>query len=215
MAEKTFSIEKQSKSEKSYKAQILNIINNIEKRVKVVEPDQMLDRELHKKKYLDARRERVEFEPVRRDICESFGVPFDSEHMYFYNDDVEAGPKEQRALRAFFVLIDTVRKEGFFGEGRIDHNTLFRNIVDLAKKFDKDITFESTVENMDADPPAYLIFKGFMSTKEFREISENSRKVLETPIVNDDGEKVETAEDWFITGHNLTELIKGQQGSII
>jgi len=207
MGEKHFSIEEQNKPEKNYKAQILNIINDIEKRVKVVNPDQALHNELHEKKVFDARKERVEFEPVRKDICESFGVPMDSDHLFFYNGGSEVGPREQRALRAFFVLIDTVRKEGFFGEGRIDHNTIFRNLVELASKFDEKITFESVVEDMDSNPPKHIVFKGFMSTKEFHEISENSRKVLETPIVDSDGQKIQTAEDWFITGHSLSEPV--------
>ncbi len=56
---------------------------------------------------------------------------------------------------------------------------------------------------MDSGNKGYLIFKGFVSIKKFREISEGSRKVLETPIRDSDGEIIETAEDWFVTGHNI------------
>lgn len=188
----------------NYKDRILSIVNDIEKRVRVINPDQLLSKELHEHRALDARKENVEFGAVRRDVCESFGVPNDSEHMYSYGSEGQ-GTVEQRALRAFFVLIDTVRQENFYGEGRIDHNTLFRNLVGLAQKFDPTIDFESVVDRMDTDPPQYLVFKGFLSVKDFREISDSSRKVLETPLFDNEGKKIETAADWFLTGHNLPE----------
>jgi hypothetical protein len=80
--EKTFSLEESGKPD--YHQQLLNIINDIELKVRVVNPDQALFNELHEKKVLDARKESKEFEEVRKDICESFGVPFDNEHIYIY-----------------------------------------------------------------------------------------------------------------------------------
>lgn len=203
--EKKFSIEGQnSEVQPNYKDRILSIVNDIEKRVRLINPDQLLSKELHEARALDARKENAEFEMVRRDVRESFGVPDDAEHVYLYDNKIQ-GTVEQRALRAFFVMIDTVRRENFYGEGRIDHNTLFRNLVGLAKKFDATIDFDSVVERMDTDPPQYLIFKGFLSVKDFREISDSSRKVLETPLFDAEGEKIDTASDWFLTGHNLPE----------
>ena len=109
MAEKTFSIET-AKERPGYKVEILNIINDIEKRVKSVHPDALMHKELHEKRLLDSRREIVEFEKVREDVCEAFGVSSDEEHTFFFKSNSDEGFSEQRALRAFFVLIDTLRK---------------------------------------------------------------------------------------------------------
>lgn len=202
--EKQFSIEETKKTEGGeYRAKILNIINDIEKRVRVVEPDAVLHRELHEKRVVDSRREVEGFKETRQDVIDSFGITNDPDHIYFFNDDQPVGVQEQRALRAFFIMIDTVKKEGFYGEGRIDHNTLFRKLVELASKFQEGLSFESVVEKADTDPPQFLVFKGFLSKSDFREISESSRKILETPIFDESGKPIETAENWFITGHNL------------
>lgn len=220
MGEKTFAIENTLRPDggdheikREYKAKLLNIINDIEKKVRVVNPDEALHNELHERRFLDARRERAEFEPIRRDVCESFGVPYEPDHLYFFNGGSESEAKEQRALRAFFVLIDTVRKEAFFGEGRIDHNTLFQNLVRLLSKIDPDVSIESIVATMDSEPPKYLVFKGFMSLKDFAEISNSSRRVLETPIIDSEGKVIETADEWFITGHNLAEPLSPKHSS--
>ncbi|TSC66999.1 MAG: hypothetical protein CEO19_409 [Parcubacteria group bacterium Gr01-1014_73] len=207
--EKQFSIEEIKKTEgREYRTKLLNIINDIEKRVRVVEPDAVLHRELHEKRVVDSRLEKEDFKETRQDVIDSFGIADDPDHIYFFNDNQPIGDKEQRALRAFFIMIDTVRKEGFYGEGRIDHNTLFRKLVELASKFQEGLSFESVVEKTDTDPPQFLVFKGFLSKSDFKEISESSRKILETPIFDQSGQPIETAENWFITGHNLGDGIK-------
>ncbi|MEK7527280.1 MAG: hypothetical protein AAB537_02630 [Patescibacteria group bacterium] len=203
--EKQFSIEEAKRTEgKKYRAKLLSIINDIERRVRVVEPDAVLHKELHEKKIVDSRREMEDFKETRQDVIDSFGITNDPNHIYFFNDNQSVGDKEQRALRAFFIMIDTVRKEGFYGEGRIDHNTLFRNLVQLASKFQEGLSFESVVEKADTNPPQFLVFKGFLSKSDFKEMSESSRKILETPIFDESGKPIETAENWFITGHNLS-----------
>lgn len=188
----------------SYKDKILKIVNDIETKARIVEPDQLLHRELHEKKAMDTNREVKEFESVRKDVCSTFGVHEDDEHVFIYQQKIE-GAIEQRALRAFFVLIDTVHGQSFYGEGRIDHNTLFRKLVDLLGKYDPKADFDTIVDGMDKNPPRYLVFKGFISIKNFSEISDSSRKVLEMPILDEEGNRIDTASDWFITGHSLPE----------
>jgi hypothetical protein len=200
---KEFSIEKPIQSESShYHEDILRIINDLEKQVRSVSPDRLMHDELHEKRTIDTQSEIMEFEDIRKDVCESFGIPYDEEHVYLYN---KPGAIEQRALRAFFVLIDAVSKEAFYGEGRIDHITLYRKLCEkLAIADDPTITFE-TVSQDESKPQRFITFKGFVSTKEFAELSETNRRVLETPILDESGKKVETPKTWFVTGHNLPE----------
>ena len=198
---KSFSIENPPEGASTkYHDELLRIINDIEKQVRSIEPDPALHNELHEQKYMDARAETVEFEPIRKDVCESFGVPDDGEHTYIHEG---AGIGSQRALRAFFILIDTLSKESFYGEGRIDHNTLLEKLTEKLSRIDKDATSDSIMNTLDTDSLRYLVFKGFLSTKEFQELSESSRKILETPIVDKEGQKIVTPSTWFITGHNI------------
>lgn len=202
---KEFSLESANeKIKESYKVKILNIINEIEKNVRVLDPDEALDKELHEAHYIDSSQESKEYEPVRKDVCETFGIPVDSEHVWVHNVSKSSEPRVQRALRTFYILIDMIRKEGFYAEGRLDHHTLLRKTSELRSKKIPDLTFETVLKRIDAEPPLYLVFKGFLSTKDFREISEGSRRLLESPIYDENGQKIETAEEWFITGHNLT-----------
>lgn len=188
-----------------YHRQILKIIEGKRASVRVVEPDELLHRELHEQRIVDARKEIAEYEPVRRDVCETFGVSFDEEHIYIHDHFSTATKtiKSQRSLRAFFVLIDLYSKQTFYGEGRIDHNTLFKGVCGKGRQFVPDMDFDSVLESLDGPEKRYLVFKGFLSTKDFHEVSEASRSVLETPLLDEKGQKIETAEDWFLTGHNL------------
>lgn len=206
MNEKQFSLENTKNAEgKAYKGKILRIINNIELSARVVDPDAVLHKELHEHKTIDTRKEIEEFESVRLDVCDTFGIPYDEDHIFLYDKESDSArePKTQRALRVFFILIDVLNSEGFYGEGRIDHNTLFRNVAKLIEKKTPGMDFDKIIEILDTNPRAFLVFKGFLSTKEFREISEGSRRVLETPLHDSDGSVIKTAEDWFLTGHNL------------
>lgn len=190
-----------------YKNRILAIINEAEERVRVITPDAQLDRELHERRVMDGRQEMKEFEPVRKDVCEAFGVPFDDEHVFIYDPHKNnTGPVEQRALRCFYVLIDSLKREGFYGEGRTIHHMLLNKLIEKAKDLDPNVTEEQVLAGIGANPPRYIAFKGFLSTKEFKEISDASRKVLETPLFDKNGKPIETAENWFVSGHNLEEM---------
>ncbi len=206
--DKQFSFEAvKTKEREDYHTTILNIINDMEQKVRYVVPDPSFSTELHKKKVLDSRREIADFETVRKDVCESFGIPQDSEHVYIHDSTPPKEAKEQRALRAFYVMIDAVKKEGFYGEGRIDHNTLLNRLIDLAKRKDSTLTFDAMVEKINEEPPHILVFKGFLSIKEFKELSDSARKLIESPLYDKNGEKIETAEEWFLTGHNLESVL--------
>jgi hypothetical protein len=201
--EKSFLIEKPvERKESHYHEGILRIINDLEKRVRSIEPNALLHKELHEKRRIDARSEVKEFEEVRRDVCESFGVSYDEDHVLMHSNF--GGAVEQRALRAFFVLIDAITKEAVYGEGRIDHITLYRKLCDRLAEIEADpkVDFETVSQD---ETGRYLIFKGFVSTKEFVELSESNRRVLETPIIDENNQKIETPKTWFVTGHNLPE----------
>jgi len=200
---KEFSIEKPVQNEGAhYHEDILRIINDLEVQVRAVEPDALLHKELHEQRLMDARAEVKEFEEVRRDVCLSFGVPNDEDHVYIFN---KPSATEQRAFRAFFVLIDAVKKESFYGEGRTNHIMLFTKLCEkLAAIGQSNVTYETVAEDTSV-PQRYLTFKGFVSTKEFADLSESNRKMLETPIVDSSGNKIETPRTWFVTGHNLPE----------
>ncbi len=204
---KEFSIEKPIQNEAShYHEAILSIINGLEKQVRAVEPDALLHKELHEQRLMDARAEVKEFTEVRGDVCESFGVPNDDEHIYIFN---KPSATEQRAFRAFFVLIDAVTKESFYGEGRTNHIMLFTKLCEkLAAVEGSNVTYETVSEDTSV-PQRYLTFKGFVSTKEFADLSESNRKMLETPIFDENGTKIETPKTWFVTGHNLPEKMNG------
>lgn len=185
---------KQRRSKRSqHTRQILEIINDIEKRIRVIETDAILHRELHEKRVIDNRRETAEFEEVRRDLCEAFDVPIDDSHVYLHSAS-EQGAVEQRAQRVFYVLIDTMKGEGYYGGGRTDHNTLFLCLVELAGEYDQSVNFESVVSNLDGDPPKYLVFKGFLSTDNFASLSEAGKKILESPMRDGGGNVIETAK---------------------
>lgn len=213
--EKKFSLETPAQQTEhfGYKDRILSIINEVEERARVVNPDPRLNRELHERKVMDTRQEMREFEPVRKDICEAFGVHLDDEHVFIYDPHRgSVGPVEQRALRSFYVLIDSIRKEGFYGEGRSIHHLLLNKLIEKAKDKDPRVTEEQVLAGINANPPSYIAFKGFLSTREFKEISDASRKVLETPLFDKEGKLVETAENWFVSGHNLEEMFPPSPG---
>ncbi len=194
----------QKEDGEDYHARLLHIINDINVKVRAVEPDASFHKEIHEQKKLDATKEIEEFEEIRQDVCDSFGVKNDDEHVYIYRGP---GAGVQRAMRAFFVLIDSLTKESFYGEGRIGHITLFKNLADKLEKIDGHSNFDTINEAMQNDSLRYLVFKGFLSTKEFQELSDSNRSVLETPIIDESGQKVETPSTWFVTGHNIPEHI--------
>ncbi len=213
--EKKFSIElHERKEEPKYRLQLIAIINKIEKRVRYVNPEEnkTLHEEIHKKKLVDARKEKIEFEPIREDICKSFGVPYDDEHVYILDAHKSLEKQkalEQRVLRCFYVMIDVMRKEAYYAEGRTIHNILLKKIVDMTQRLHPEITEEKVFSEIQKDEaPEFLMFKGFMSLDKFSPLSEHNRKDQEQVIYDTEGKPIETAEGWFISGHNIPQAEK-------
>lgn len=212
LMKKQFSIElHERKEEPKYRLQLIAIINDREKRVRYINPEEnkTLHKEIHERKLFDARKEKIKFEPIRQDICKSFGVPYDDEHIYIL--DAHRGldkqkPVEQRVLRCFYVMIDVVRKEAYYAEGRNIHVTLLDKIIRIAQNRHPEIIREKVFEEIKKDKdPEFLIFKGFMSLDNFSVLSKNNRKDQEQTIYDLEGNPIETAEGWFISGHNLSQ----------
>jgi hypothetical protein len=204
--EKDFQLSYASKEkENEYHHQILEVIKSKRIQARLIKPDNVLNAKLHENHFLDARTEIAEFEPIRRDICESFGVKFDDDHIYIhdYISSATRSPKIQRALRAFFVVVNLTNDEAYYGEGRALHNILFQGICDKVKQIDPDMDFELVSDDVEAEGGKFLVFKGFLSNKSFDDVDADSRKVLETPLFDQDHKIVETAKSWFLTGHNL------------
>lgn len=198
--EKSFHIEGPSSERGNYHESLLRIVNEAEKRVRaVIGIDKVMHDELHEKKVIDSRQEEVEFTDVRKDICESFGIPFDDEHIYIYEGKIG----NQRAMRAFYVLIDAVREISLYGEGRIGHVILLNKLAERLSRITGLSEKEISADIDDDTSEKYLIFKGFLSIDGFKDMSDTNRRVLETPIVDEFGQKVETPENWFVTGHNV------------
>ena len=206
MSEKLFSIENPSaEREQNYKAKILSIINDVEARVRLIIPNQGMDREIHEKRLIDTRKEAAEHSEIRKDLLETFGVPNDSEHVFIFDDYTDQSKaKVQRAQRAFIVFIDALTKEAFYGEGRIGHALLLNNLERMFQEVTgEEITGDLLEEGMKTDPPRFLTFKGFLSTDKFKTLSESSLSMIKTPIFDAEGQVIETPDTWFLTGHSL------------
>lgn len=203
--EKDFKIEKRE-STPDYHERILQIINETKERVRVVLHDTILDRAVHESKKMDSRGEEERYREVREDVCKSFGVPIDSNHVFIYNQEV-SGVVKQRAVRVFCVLIDALSGEAFYGEGRTAHNFLLKGMARLMKG--KEVTEDDVQEIMDkvsANHSEYIFFKGFLSDGEdfSGHLDDVARRSLETPILDKDGNVVETPKNWFLSGHNIS-----------
>ncbi len=214
MTEKTFSIESaETKEPPKYKAQIISIVNDVEKKVRFIDPesDKTLFKAVHTEKNLDTRREAEECEQIRQDICESFGVNIDDEHVIIYDPHKgQFSPKvNQRAFRCFYVLIDSHSGEAYYAEGRTIHNALLNKIVHRMTQKNRDLTEDSIFEKIDTDPPQIMVFKGFLSADKFSQLESDHRALQEQHLYDEQGQKVETAPDWFLSGHNLPEKMNG------
>lgn len=210
--DKQFSLEShETREEPKYRLQLIAIINDLEKRVRYIDPekDPTLFKKVHERKIVDARGESRKFNQIREDICRSFGVPLDDEHVCIL--DMHRGlekqkPMEQRVLRCFDVLIDLKRKEAYYTEGRTIHVMLLNKIINMAQKLHPTITEEGVkkgIEGEEKEARKFLMFKGFMSLDGFQMLSEPHKEDDEQKIYDLEGNPIETAKGWFISGHNL------------
>lgn len=176
--------------------------------VRSVSPDKHLDEETHKQESSTGHKEWQEYESVRKDVCESFGVKQDDEHIFIYDKDIEIDPNaKQRAFRAFCVVIDALTDEKYYGDGRTWHIDIFNELVKRINKGKMDYSAESVFFKSHNEPSRYLFFKGFIDIDNFNKLSKESSRVLKTPIFNKEGEEIETPANWFLTDHNLPNQI--------
>lgn len=80
---------------------------------------------------INSERELKELEPIRQDICQSFSITGDPAHLYLAPSG--KGPEFQRGFRAFYILINALTDEGFYGEARKEHQEILENLIELAK----------------------------------------------------------------------------------
>jgi hypothetical protein len=202
---KEFHLEGQNQEKQpNYKDQILHIINEHEEAVRAISPEGPLDAETHGQVEAVSKEEWREFEKVRRDVCEAFGVTEDPRHVYIYDEmNAPTNPDgKQRAFRAFCVVVDALKKEVFYADGRIDHITLFDELVTRINGR-RDYAAMNIFYGEHKGPSRYLFFKGFIDKSDFTGLSPEAVRILRTPIYDSEGKQIETPANWFITGHNL------------
>jgi len=210
--EKKFSVEVHKNAEEpKYRLKLIAIINDIERRVRYINPEKnkILHDEVHAKKLVDARKEKTEFTPIREDICKSFGVPIDDEHIIIIDAhrSIENQKSiEQRVLRCFYVMIDVVRKEAYYAEGRTIHAVLLNKTIEMAQRKYPEIAKDKVKKEIEeGEATEFLVFKGFMSTDKFSQLSEPNRIEQGREIYDLEGKLIKTAEGWFISGHNISQ----------
>ncbi|MFH1112012.1 MAG: hypothetical protein V1712_02990 [Patescibacteria group bacterium] len=126
------------------------------------------------------------WEDIRLDICQSFGVPFDNEHM------VRDFGSRGRNVKAFYILRNQKNREAWYADGYTDHAYLSHELFRLAG-----LDVKKIKEDSRGFDETYLITKGFLDTDRFKNYPE-VRKHLESAIEFQEG-KIETPENWFIS----------------
>ncbi len=203
---KTFEMGKQNEViQPNYKERILKIINDYEVAVRAVSPNQYLDAETHHREVPTGQKEAKDYETVRKDVCESFGVGQDDRHIYIHEKEKKIDPSvKQRLARAFVIVIDALTDEKFYGEGNTNHIEIFNELVDRING-GQDIFAEKTF--FEHTPSRYLFFKGFIDNKDFDYLSPDAIKILKTPIFDEEGQEINTPTNWFISDCNLPNQV--------
>lgn len=212
--ERTFSIKHElqndgeNNNERQHAVRFLEVLNGLRKKVLApdMHPQGLLHKAVHVERLIDSSGELESLEGVRGDILNTFGVPNDREHVFIEERDgsSDVGNKKQRAIRAFFVLVDLLSETGegtaYYAEGRIMHAYLLNTIVE---RFDVGADIDELYDLITAENPRFLTFKGFLSGENFADLPDTIRATLEDKITDSNGEVIETPSDWFITGTSL------------
>lgn len=212
----------EEENKESRQVRILKIINGSIIEAKIPQVSQLLHKELHKQKSIDTRGESEKYEDAREDVCSSFGVPEDEQHIFIEKE--KSG--SQRAFRAFVVFIDrkkinqeTGLQESFYGEGRSAHAQLLSSIMKKMQDYGiKDVNIDAwvndtervspefTLADIPNDPeikngPRWLFFKGFLleNEDEIKRLPET----LQYEIMND-----------FLVQKDKSEKIGDESGEI-
>jgi len=124
--------------EKDYRNRILRIANGGIIEARIAEISKTLHNELHSKKNIDTKGEMEKYRNAREDVCLSFGVPEDGDHVSI--EPERSGM--QRSYRAFAVFVDRAKEnketglhEAFYSEGRTAHHQLLERIMELMKNY--------------------------------------------------------------------------------
>ncbi|MFH1145590.1 MAG: hypothetical protein V1707_01340 [bacterium] len=198
-----------AEGEGGYRGHILKIINDVEKHVRMVRRSDSfgLSQVVEHRSEMDMTGEAKEYEMIRQDVCESFGVLMDERHVKIVEFK---GKVMQRVQRAFDVVINTEKAEGFYAEGRTGHHDLLEAISELAEAAGYPNAMEDIIDTLmtDTNTPKWLFFKGFVNKENFSDLPESVKKNLEQSIVDNDGKEVKTPSNWILTGHNLSDYNK-------
>ncbi len=85
-----------------------------------------------------------DFDPVREEICQHYGVPNDEEHRFIIDNDIV---KKQRTRRAFSVVLVPRTagdgRDGYYIDGRVPHAVLLRRLANHHKVPLADDSYES------------------------------------------------------------------------
>jgi hypothetical protein len=166
---------------------------------------------LHRQEKVASEKEVKSYESLREEICETFGVPIDSDHIWIRELENPSSVEKprQRKFRVFCALLNTQENEGFYGEGRMRHADIFNQLASIAHKKGMDIgaEFKSLMGSLETGEfkteNGWMWVKGFMSNDNFSDLPERFRSKREKLVVDDNGDKYETPESWFVSGGSI------------
>jgi len=209
--------------EKDYRNRILRIANGGIIEARIAEISKTLHNELHSKKNIDTKGEMEKYRNAREDVCLSFCVPEDGDHVSI--EPERSGM--QRSYRAFAVFVDRAKEnketglhEAFYSEGRTAHHQLLERIMELMKNYGiEDVDMEAysndsekippdfIMEDLEKDPnskngPRWLFFKGFLL--------ENEEELNNMP----DSIREKIMSDFLASRKNMEEKMEDSKGII-
>lgn len=192
-----FELKTTENSEGYLKGRILKILDDYQnKKIRIIttNPGSKLHNVLHNEQIMDSSKDFENYTNTRKNICEAFGIPENPKHIFYYTTpERKEGLAKQRAVEAFYVLIDLQKdpeERAFFCEGRTDHQKLLSRIIKELGLDEKEVFKELGKDH----PEKYIMFKGF--------IGENVPRGDQEQDIFDEEGKINTPSDWFITGHN-------------
>ncbi len=187
-----------------YQEQILRIVNQAQEQFARSIQDPTVFTETHQmqERLTETHEDVAKYNDAREDIFQSFGIQNDAGHTYFEFADLKPQRVQQRVSRLFYLIIDIHSGEVFYGEGRIAHAHLVDPLIQLMQRKDIDVDRETFFSGLDQNPPKYIFVKGFLSANGFQDMVQ-ARRALQTPLLDADGNVVNTPDNWFISAHNI------------
>jgi len=168
-----------------------------------ISPESTLHKKLHeRRRYQNTKREVLEFEPVRKEVCSAFNIPYDDKHVFILDDLQTKGdiPAEQRNFRAFSVILDKQNNEHFYAEGRTWHIKLNELML---KKIHEHKGEHVSINDISENKERWVTTKGFLSNDGFKDLEQflqNNSFVFK----DKEGNLYHTPENWFISGSSIS-----------